>query len=189
MKRRRLLWLVSVSIGLVTLTWIGLTQITLRALDEPGRAETYLATKAKRMVVGREARHISRAQPADMAQSVTIGQMQFRARCAACHGIDGRTPTEIGAAMYPRASDLGSAEVQEWSDGELFWLIRNGIRLTGMPGFERHLSEAETWPLVDFIRSLAFSNRTGESSEAEIGPSPSGQASRARGSKFELTKR
>ncbi len=47
------------------------------------------------------------------------------------------TPSDTGLAMYPRASDLGSADVQAWSDAELFWIIQNGIRLTGMPGFSK----------------------------------------------------
>lgn len=152
------MWLLGLSIGMVALAWIALRQASLRALDEPGRAETYLATKAKRLVVGREARHISRLQPANLSQSVMIGGMQFRARCASCHGLDGRTPSDVGSAMYPRVSDLGSAQVQAWSNAELFWIVQNGIRLTGMPGFGKSLSNEEIWPLVDYIRSLGNSS-------------------------------
>jgi mono/diheme cytochrome c family protein len=154
MKRRRAMWLIAVAMGIAALGWIGLGHLSLRALDEPGRGETYLASKAKRVLTGRAARHISRSQPADFSQSVVIGEMQFRARCASCHGLDGRTPSDIGSAMYPRASDLGSAEVQRWSDAELFWIIQNGIRLTGMPGFGKGLSDQQIWPLVDYVRSL-----------------------------------
>jgi hypothetical protein len=135
--------LVGAAIGIVVLTWIGLRHVSLPALDEPGRAETYLATKAKPLLVGREARYISRLEPANLSQSVMIGGMHFRARCASCHGLDARTPSDIGSAMYPRASGLGSAEVQRCSDAELFWIIQNGIRLTGMPGFGKSLSDGE----------------------------------------------
>ncbi len=158
MKRRRAIWLVGVCIAVVALAWLALRQASIRALDEPGQAETYLANKAKRVLVGRAARHIGRPQPVDLSQSVMIGGMQFRARCASCHGLDGRTPSDIGSAMYPRVSDLGSAQVQEWSDAELFWIIQNGIRLTGMPGFGKSLSNEEIWPLVDYIRSLRNSS-------------------------------
>ncbi len=155
MKRRPAIWvLFGLLVGASSLVWVGFRQVSLRALDEPGRTETYLATKAKRVLVHREARNVQRRQPADRAQSVMIGQMQFRARCASCHGLDGRTPSEIGAALHPRASDLGSENVRAWSDAELFWIIQNGIRMTGMPGFGKNLSDEEIWPLVHYIRSL-----------------------------------
>jgi mono/diheme cytochrome c family protein len=80
--------------------------------------------------------------------------MLFVGRCSACHGIDGRTPTEIGRWLYPRASDLGSPRVQEWSDRELFWIIQNGIRLTGMPGFGKLHSDEDIWALARYVRSL-----------------------------------
>lgn len=172
MKLRRAIWLLGLTSGIVALAWFGLRQASLRALDEPGRAETYLATKAKRLLVGREARHISRLQPANLSQSVMIGGVQFRARCASCHGLDGRTPSDIGSAMYPRVSDLGSAEVQEWSDAELFWIVQNGIRLTGMPGFGKSLSNEEIWPLVDYIRSLRNSSRRSDQDAGKRASAP-----------------
>jgi mono/diheme cytochrome c family protein len=146
---------------------MGISKASLRALDEPGRVEIYLATNAKRILIGREARHIRRPQATDRTQSVVVGEMQFRARCASCHGLDGRTPSDIGSAMYPRASDLGSAEVQKWSDAELFWIIQNGVWLTGMPKFGKSLSDEQIWPLVDYIRSLRASStgRTGDSGQ------------------------
>src|SRR5262249_56247269 len=153
MKRRRAMWLIAVPIGTVALAWIGLGQVSLRALDEPGRMETYVATKAKRILIDRAARQVSRPQPADLSQSLMIGQMQFGGRWGWCHGVDGQTPSDIGSAMYPRASDLGSTEVQRWSDAEMFWIIQNGIRLSGMPGFGKSLSDRDIWPLVDYVRS------------------------------------
>ena len=132
-----------------------LSQASLSALDEPGRLETYAATRAKRFVVARRAREASSKPRPVLPNPVAIGGMQFRGRCASCHGLDGRTASEIGRWMYPRASDLGSAPVQEWLDAELFWIIKNGIRLTGMPGFGKVLSDEEIWPLVDYIRTLA----------------------------------
>jgi mono/diheme cytochrome c family protein len=56
--------------------------------------------------------------------------------------------------MYPRALDLGSAEVQEMSDGELFWVIKNGVRLSGMPGFAKLESDEQIWTLAYYVRSL-----------------------------------
>jgi mono/diheme cytochrome c family protein len=80
--------------------------------------------------------------------------MQFRADCAECHGSDGRTPTEIGRAMSPRAPDLATPQVQAWSDAELFWIIKHGIKLTGMPGFGRQHDDERIWHLVDYVREI-----------------------------------
>jgi len=126
------------------------------ALEPPSRLETAAATRAKRWLVARRARNIH--APAPTAQSAKMGEMQFAARCQVCHGIGGRTPTDLGRGMNPQATDLGSAEVQRYSDAEFFWIIRNGIRLSGMPGFGKMLSDEEIWPLVHYVRSLNDKN-------------------------------
>ena len=56
--------------------------------------------------------------------------------------------------MYPRAADLGSAEVQKYSDRELFWIVKNSIRLSGMPAFGRVESDERIWHLVRFVRTV-----------------------------------
>lgn len=154
MSRRALL----VSLLLAVLAILGLgfgfSRASLSALSEPGRFETYVAAKAKHWLVARAARESSPPQSANDAVSVAIGRMQFGGRCASCHGFDGRTPTDVGRWMYPRTPVLGSPEVQQWSDAELFWIIKHGIRLTGMPGFGNIHSDEEIWHLVHYVRSL-----------------------------------
>ncbi len=151
---------IALSVVLVALLLIlaGLTfvayQFNLSALNEPGRAETYLATKAKRWLVGRSARGPLPPAPPSNSSSVALGEMDFMGVCATCHGMDGRKPTDIGRWMYPRTLDLGSPGVQQWSDAELFWIIRNGIRLSGMPGFAKTHSDERIWSLVHYVRSL-----------------------------------
>jgi mono/diheme cytochrome c family protein len=131
------------------------SQFNLSALPEPGRAETYLATRTKRWLVSRSARApLPPGLPYDNS-SVAIGAMQFRGECAQCHGIDGRTPSDIGRSMYPRTLDLGSRDVEQWSDAEVFWIIKNGIRLSGMPGFGKIHTDEQIWHLVHYVRSLA----------------------------------
>lgn len=141
-------------LGVAGGTWFALYGFRLGALDDPWRLETYLARNAKRWYVRRSARGpLPNAPPKDRV-SVTVGGMAFRGDCANCHGIDGRTPTEIGRWMYPRVLDLGSPEVQQWSDAELFWIIKNGIRLSGMPGFGKTRSDEQIWYVVHYVRSL-----------------------------------
>jgi len=56
--------------------------------------------------------------------------------------------------MYPRVLDLGAPEVQRMTDRELFWIIKNGIRLSGMPGFAKILSDEQIWQATSYVRSL-----------------------------------
>lgn len=152
LRRRFLIGLLLLASALGAL-WFAAARMSVSALEEPGRIESYVASRAKHWVVARRAR--GTVAPAQDSTSVAVGGMQFRGSCASCHGIEGRVPTELGRAMYPRVPDLGSASVQQWSDAELFWVIKDGIRLSGMPGFGRTLSDEQIWPLVHYIRTLS----------------------------------
>lgn len=74
--------------------------------------------------------------------------------CAICHGNDGSGKTEVGERLYPRAPDMRGAATQALSDGEIFYIIENGVRLTGMPGWHVDGDEGESWDLVAFVRHL-----------------------------------
>ena len=79
----------------------------------------------------------------------------FADHCASCHGNDGRGDTEVGRNLFPRAPDMTRTATQEKTDGELYWIIENGIRLTGMPAWGKGGSDdTDTWKLVHFVRHL-----------------------------------
>lgn len=124
------------------------------ALPDPGWLETSLATSAKHWYVARAARAKLPTAPPDNGQNVASGQALFGMACASCHGQDARTPTPMGQSMYPRATDLAAPAIQAYTNRELFWVIKNGIRLSGMPGFARTNSDEQIWQLVDYVRSL-----------------------------------
>ncbi len=132
----------------------GVMQLSISALPEPGPVETALANKVRDWFISRAARSPLPQAPADRSSSVDTGRALFGMGCATCHGQDGRTPGPIGKSMYPRAPDLGAPEVQEMSDAEIFWVIKNGIRLSGMPGFADINSDEQIWQLTYFVRSL-----------------------------------
>lgn len=128
------------------------TTVSLSARGGPGPLETYLATKAKRFLVSRSARGLE--PPWLRETSVVEGFGAFAGSCASCHGVKGDNPTNIGRSMYPPTPSLSSPAVQAWSDAELFWIIKNGIRLTGMPAFGDLHSDEEIWNVVRYVRSL-----------------------------------
>ncbi|MFP5250533.1 MAG: c-type cytochrome [Acidobacteriota bacterium] len=124
----------------------------ISALPAPGRVESAFAMTARNWYLAREANKVP--PPPREPGDVAAGSGLFGMECASCHGQTGRTPSPIGRSMYPRPADLGSAAVQKLSDRELFAVVRNGIRLSGMPGFAHINSDAQIWQLVAYIRSL-----------------------------------
>jgi mono/diheme cytochrome c family protein len=149
------LWLAGLAIVLMAaLLWAG-SRVTLSALSDPGPFEAWAAGRVKRWAIGRQARTFPPPVLPTAPNAAAIGEMRFRGLCAPCHGNDGRSPTDIGRSMHPRAVNLGAPGAQSWSDAELFWIIKHGVRLTGMPGFGRVLEEDEIRALVVHVRSLA----------------------------------
>jgi len=133
---------------------LAISQFDLSAMPEPGTMENYLATSAIRLLVRRGIREAIPTAPANLAASIEDGNKLYGTECAACHGLDGRKPTDAGRWMYPRAADLTSREVQRYSDRELFWIVRNGIRLSGMPAFGNVETDEHIWNLVNYVRTL-----------------------------------
>jgi mono/diheme cytochrome c family protein len=135
-------------------------QFNLSALPEPGRMEMLLATRGKRFLIRRASHGEIPPPPTDVQRSIEEGDKLFGTECAACHGLDGRKLTDAGRWMYPRAADLTSPAVQRYSDRELFWIVKNGIRLSGMPAFARVESDEHIWNLVRYVRTLPHSPET-----------------------------
>ncbi|MGC1107900.1 MAG: cytochrome c [Candidatus Acidiferrales bacterium] len=152
--RRTWLWVAVVVAAVILLAGFAASRASISALDEPGRFETMLTTKAKHQVVGHAAAQMQLTELAYSDASAHMGELLFSVECASCHGKDGRKPTHIGQSMYPRVPDLGSAEIQKWSDADLFWIVQHGIRLSGMPGFKEFNTDEQVWHLVHFIRTL-----------------------------------
>src|SRR5579872_6535620 len=105
---------------------------------------------------------------APTAQSLQQGREQFLARCATCHGVDGSGRTPIGSNTYPRVPDLRSPTTQELTDGQLHYIIENGVQLTGMPAFTGTGSSADPWKLVVFIRSFRSLNQSDRAQQTNV---------------------
>ena len=74
--------------------------------------------------------------------------------CVTCHGAPGVDASEAGEGLNPPAPDLTTGKVQKRTDGELFWLVQSGIRMTGMPAFGPTHKDEEIWKIVAFLRRL-----------------------------------
>lgn len=149
-------FLIAASVAAVALlaAWLVFSSFNLAAIPEPGANETYMATQAKHRLIARASKQGIPPRPQDRKVSAAEGDKLYAIRCSLCHGEDGHTTSPIGKWMYPRAADLTSAGVQSYSDEELFWILKNGIRLSGMPGFAKLENDDHLWNVVDYLRTL-----------------------------------
>jgi mono/diheme cytochrome c family protein len=138
---------------------------------QPSREETNLANAAKDVVIPLEAGKKTNPLP-ESDEVVSQGQDVFLGYCAQCHGPDARGDSNIGRNMDPPAMDLTSSHVQHWSDAELFWIIQNGVRLTGMPSWRSNISENDTWKLARFIHSLPRFNAASTAAPSQAQQAP-----------------
>ncbi len=121
------------------------------AREKPSKLEAFLARHARRIASPPGARELKNPlAPTPLA--IAEARDHFADHCAICHFNDGSGKTQINAGLYPPAPDLREDDTQGLSDGELFYIIKNGIRFTGMPGWGGE--DEENWKLVLFIRHL-----------------------------------
>ncbi len=130
----------------------------LRGQPRPGPIETRVSRAVRSLAVPAEVK--ARTLPADAnATSLWLGMEHYAKYCALCHANNGsgeRTP--LGSGLFPKPPDLRARLTQDLTDGELFYIIDNGVRFTGMPAFGTGESspagDKQLWELVQFVRRL-----------------------------------
>lgn len=127
----------------------------LTALGQPSALETRVARTVRRFAIPGEIRERPNPIPVS-GDIIASGRAHFADHCASCHANDGSGNATMGRNLFPRAPDMRQTATQSLTDGELFWIIENGVRFTGMPGWSTGTEEGTTasWHLVHFIRRL-----------------------------------
>jgi mono/diheme cytochrome c family protein len=128
----------------------------ISARDEPGAAEAFIARRLRHFAIPRRVRELTNPVKAN-PEILAAATAHFADHCASCHGNDGRGSTLLGRGLYPKPPDMTAAATQQLTDGELYYIIENGIRFTGMPAFGEEAGDDpdnESWDLVHFIRHL-----------------------------------
>ena len=140
-------------IALVTALWLWSSGIS--TTSPPGRVETAVARVARTTMIPSAARRSRNPEPAT-SEHIRSGLEHWADHCASCHANDGSGETEMGRHLYPPAPDMRQAATQNLTDGELFFIIENGVKLTGMPAWSTDTEESarSTWHLIHFIRQL-----------------------------------
>jgi mono/diheme cytochrome c family protein len=125
------------------------------AREQPTGVERWIAGRARAAALPAQAR--DRTNPiANTPEVLAEARAHWADHCASCHANDGSGDTPIGKRLYPPSPDMRQAATQEMTDGALFFIIQNGIRLSGMPAWSGGSShdEEDSWKLVRFIRHL-----------------------------------
>lgn len=127
--------------------------ISSSARETPSPAEAWLAYRLRSLSIPKKAR--AAQNPFTSSPELLQEAMHhFADHCASCHGNDGSGNTEIGRHLYPRAPDMRLVTTQNLSDGELYYIVHNGVRWTGMPAWGDADGDQDSWKLVLFIRHL-----------------------------------
>jgi mono/diheme cytochrome c family protein len=130
------------------------TSTGMSARSKPGAMETGMALKVRDWSIPKSAREMPNPEP-PTPENLAEARKHFADHCANCHGNDGRGATEMGRNMYPPTPDMTLADTQNRTDGELYYIIENGVRFTGMPAWGAGgINDQETWKLVLYIRHL-----------------------------------
>ena len=126
------------------------------ARDEPSWAEKLVARRVRSLAVPARARNAENPLPPTPV-ILADARGHFADHCAVCHANDGSGQTTIGQNLYPKAPDMRLEDTQRLTDGELYYIIQNGIRMTGMPawGEQDDDKDEDGWKLVHFIRHLS----------------------------------
>jgi mono/diheme cytochrome c family protein len=141
-------------IGLIAAAAVSLLHDGVSSRAKPTALEVMMARQARHMAIPKSARKVQNAVP-DTPENLRDARLHFADHCAICHANDGSGDTLFGRNLYPKPPDLRQQQTQDLSDGEIFWIIENGVRFTGMPAFGgAHGTEEDSWKLVRFIRHL-----------------------------------
>jgi mono/diheme cytochrome c family protein len=124
------------------------------AREEPTWMERIMARNARKIATPPDAKNLTNPRLQQTAEMVSEADEHFVEHCGICHGIDGRGDTVIGRNLYPKVPDMSAANTQQLSDGEIYYIISNGIRLTGMPAWGSEDKPEAIWDLVSLIRRL-----------------------------------
>jgi mono/diheme cytochrome c family protein len=138
MTRRIKLSVVSLTVSLLMLAWL----VDLSAFAHEGHRHAPASAKKLKNPV------------APTEENIEAGRLLFNRHCASCHGEDGKAKTDIAAAMKVKPTDLTGHEMHGITDGEIYWVITNGIKKSGMPALNAKTKPNERWQMALYVKHL-----------------------------------
>ena len=153
MRKKAILLLGVVALGGLAYLGVAVARHGFSAREKPSRVEEFFARHARKIATPADARRLRNRYPVT-PESLAAARAHWVDHCATCHALDGSGNTALGRNLYPPAPDMRAAYVQTLADGELYYIITNGVRFTGMPAWGGEHTPEQTWQLVAFIRRL-----------------------------------
>ena len=135
---QRLTWLLAgasslaVALGVSVVLFLRTQASGLSTREQPGRIESWAAQRLRAVAVPQDAKERRNPQM-DSPETLAEARAHWADHCAICHSNNGSGDVAIGQHLFPPSPDMRQAATQNRSDGELFYIIQNGIRHTGMP--------------------------------------------------------
>lgn len=156
--KRPLVFVIGILVGIALCIIVPLLVLASGAIDmgataKPSSLEKTLAPWA--VDKSRERRAPLGADPYTNSPAVlAVGMDHYRENCVMCHGAPDVPAGELAKGLNPPAPQLQSKGTQSMTDGQLFWTIKNGVRMTGMPAFAPTHTDEQIWKIVAFVRHL-----------------------------------
>ncbi len=160
MQNRKVPLLIILAVCVAAIAYAGvLIRRGFTTRKEPSAREKIAARTMRSWAIPRSAKEEENPWAAlGTAEAMAEARGHWAAHCATCHANDGSGNIEMGQNLYPKPPDMRLPPTQNLTDGELYYIIRNGIPLTGMPAWGDPALESfgddESWQLVLFIRHL-----------------------------------
>jgi mono/diheme cytochrome c family protein len=153
-KRMRFFWgfLTAILVTIVVVVIFGVTSIQAGAMPAPAPYQQALINRIKLWFVPETSEVV--APPSDTEQAILEGGEHYNHHCAVCHDLSGDADSLLAESFHPQVADLTSNHVQAYSDEQLKWLVDNGIRYTGMPGWAKIVDDEAQWKIVYYTRVL-----------------------------------
>jgi mono/diheme cytochrome c family protein len=149
--RHAVIWILIAIFVVLVAYGVSIVRRGFSAKDEPSGVETVVAQTVRNLSLATRSRNIRNPLTAT-TENIHEGMEHFADHCAFCHSNDGSGDSETGRNLYPKPPDLRQSPTQRLSDGQIYGIIANGVRLTGMPASD-HEPE-DNWRLVLFVRHL-----------------------------------
>jgi mono/diheme cytochrome c family protein len=127
----------------------------LSARKKPSNFEYAIANFALGLSIPSETKKLRNPLSSE-PQILAEARKHYKDHCAVCHAEDGGGKTTLSAGLSPEVPDLRAQHIQKLTDGEMFYIIKHGVRFTGMPGWD--LGDDHSWGLVTLLRQLPKEN-------------------------------
>jgi thiosulfate dehydrogenase len=154
-----LMWMLFGALTIIVVACIGVYfavssgMVPANADSEPSALEHWMARTSLDATIKKQAGSLADPLPADGA-TLSAGMKLYSQNCMVCHGASDGKPSNIAVGLYQHAPELGWHGVEDDPEGETYWKVAHGIRLTGMPSFDHTLSETQIWQLATFLKHM-----------------------------------